>query len=62
MLPSGVKSSKYAIHFSVFEFAMFAKSDGGMSDHAIRKVLNSYNMYKHKSDVKKLFEYTTPSN
>ncbi|CAO3640860.1 unnamed protein product [Mucor fragilis] len=47
LLPSATERPQSAIHFSVFEFAMFAKLDGGMSNHAITKVLNGYNMQKH---------------
>lgn len=51
VLPSATNSPKSAIHFSVFEFATFAKLDGYMSNHAISKVLNNYNMQKHEYNV-----------
>ncbi|CEP12006.1 hypothetical protein [Parasitella parasitica] len=47
VLPSAKSSPKSAIHFSVFEFATFAKLDGFMSNHAIIKVLNNHDMQKH---------------
>jgi hypothetical protein len=51
ILPSATSSPKSGFHFSVFEFATFAKLDGFMSNYAITKVLNNYNMQKHNFKV-----------
>ncbi|CEP18765.1 hypothetical protein [Parasitella parasitica] len=51
VVPSATDSPKYAIHFSVFEFATFAKLGGYTSNHAFAKVLNNYNAMKHKHNV-----------